>query len=111
MEGLFQKHFVHELHRGPSKEPAPRVNATFRWIVSHAPGCPLHVPGDASEGEGDSHSGSSSSRASGQAEDEDDEDEEEEEAQRDEDDDEGWSTASSAGPSVPGGAEGAATRR
>ncbi|CAE8627342.1 unnamed protein product [Polarella glacialis] len=44
MEGLFQKHFLHQLSRGKSTTPDPRVNATFRWIVEHAAPCPFHVP-------------------------------------------------------------------
>jgi len=46
MEGLFQKHFLHQIARSKSSAPAPRVNATFRWIVEHAKGCPLHIPTD-----------------------------------------------------------------
>mmetsp|Transcript_15628 Transcript_15628/g.39050 ORF Transcript_15628/g.39050 Transcript_15628/m.39050 type:complete len:129 (+) Transcript_15628:3-389(+) len=44
MEGLFQKHFVHQLRRGSSRESAARVNATFRWIARHASSCPLYEP-------------------------------------------------------------------
>merc|ERR1712061_45257 len=44
MEGLFQKHFLHQLVRNRSRVHAPRVNATFRWIVKHSNPCPLHLP-------------------------------------------------------------------
>eukprot|EP00928_Gymnodinium_smaydae_P078713 TRINITY_DN62804_c0_g1_i1.p1 TRINITY_DN62804_c0_g1~~TRINITY_DN62804_c0_g1_i1.p1 ORF type:complete len:627 (+),score=53.63 TRINITY_DN62804_c0_g1_i1:41-1921(+) len=76
MEGLFQKHYVHQIKRGKSLEPEPRVNATFRWIVHHECGCPLHVPGD------------DSSAASDDVEDDDDdEDEYDDDGQEDDDND------------------------
>jgi len=40
MEGLFQKHYLHQIAKAGSTN-RPRINATFRYIVQHAPGCPL----------------------------------------------------------------------
>mgnify|MGYP002803413986 CR=1 FL=1 len=39
MEGLFQKHYLHQIAKGTTRQP--RINATFRTIVEHAAGCPL----------------------------------------------------------------------
>lgn len=46
MEGLFQKHYSHQVPRGPTAvESDPpqrvRVNLTWRRIVAHKPYCPL----------------------------------------------------------------------
>lgn len=50
MEGLFQRHYSHQLAKGPkgtdahADSPAPpnvRVNLTWRYIVQHKPYCPL----------------------------------------------------------------------
>jgi len=46
MEGLFQKHYSHQLAKGPtSVQEAPperiRINLTWRHIVQHKPYCPL----------------------------------------------------------------------
>jgi alkylated DNA repair dioxygenase AlkB len=41
MEGLFQKHYKHKVppeHR----VTGPRINLTWRWVVSHDSDCPLH---------------------------------------------------------------------
>jgi len=46
MEGLFQKHFLHQVATQRSIKDAPRINATFRWIVKHGRTCPLHAPGE-----------------------------------------------------------------
>mmetsp|Transcript_37998 Transcript_37998/g.68729 ORF Transcript_37998/g.68729 Transcript_37998/m.68729 type:complete len:593 (-) Transcript_37998:42-1820(-) len=43
MEGLFQKHYLHQIAKGTAKDP--RINATFRYIVEHEASCPMHVPG------------------------------------------------------------------
>jgi len=40
MEGLFQKHYLHQIGKAKGKRGQPRINATFRWIALHAPGCP-----------------------------------------------------------------------
>ncbi|CAK9105676.1 Alpha-ketoglutarate-dependent dioxygenase alkB homolog 3 (Alkylated DNA repair protein alkB homolog 3) (hABH3) (DEPC-1) (Prostate cancer antigen 1) [Durusdinium trenchii] len=39
MEGLFQKHYLHQIAKGTTRQA--RINATFRNIVEHAAGCPL----------------------------------------------------------------------
>lgn len=41
MEGLFQKHYIHQLSRCAKQRVGPRINATFRWITRHAKECPL----------------------------------------------------------------------
>nr|USW07790.1 ALKBH3 [Crypthecodinium cohnii] len=71
MEGRFQKHFLHQIRRGPDREPMPRVNATFRWIVKHGPECPCRLKdsqetSDEDEDEADEESDSSDSGSSGE---------------------------------------------
>jgi len=39
MEGLFQKHYLHQIAKGTTRQA--RINATFRYIQEHAEGCPL----------------------------------------------------------------------
>merc|ERR1712216_423023 len=41
MEGLFQKHYIHQVVKTKGKSQQPRINATFRWIVEHELHCPL----------------------------------------------------------------------
>jgi len=46
MEGRFQRHYSHQISKGPSacEMPAPtkiRINLTWRYIVQHKPYCPL----------------------------------------------------------------------
>jgi len=38
MEGLFQKHYLHQIAKGTVK--SPRINATFRYIAEHDYNCP-----------------------------------------------------------------------
>jgi alkylated DNA repair dioxygenase AlkB len=40
MEGLFQKHYLHQIAKG-GVTGGPRVNATFRYIEDHVVGCPM----------------------------------------------------------------------
>ncbi|CAJ1328700.1 unnamed protein product [Effrenium voratum] len=40
MEGMLQKHLQHRVPR-EHQVSGPRINLTWRWIVKHAPGCPL----------------------------------------------------------------------
>jgi len=40
MEGLFQKHYLHQIAKG-GVTGGPRINATFRYIEEHAVGCPM----------------------------------------------------------------------
>lgn len=43
MEGLFQKHYLHQVPKaGSSTEP--RINVTFRYNVAHVAPCPLAPP-------------------------------------------------------------------
>eukprot|EP00747_Dinoflagellata_sp_TGD_P191580 gnl/TRDRNA2_/TRDRNA2_55164_c0_seq2.p1 gnl/TRDRNA2_/TRDRNA2_55164_c0~~gnl/TRDRNA2_/TRDRNA2_55164_c0_seq2.p1 ORF type:complete len:643 (+),score=104.07 gnl/TRDRNA2_/TRDRNA2_55164_c0_seq2:83-2011(+) len=44
MEGLFQKHFLHQIPKGTGNKQ--RINATFRWIARHVPECPKSTPED-----------------------------------------------------------------
>ena len=37
MDGLTQKHYLHQVPKCPKAEP--RINLTWRWIVCHAAGC------------------------------------------------------------------------
>lgn len=39
MEGLFQKHYLHQIAKSTTR--TARVNVTFRYIVDHAVGCPM----------------------------------------------------------------------
>ncbi|CAE8654169.1 unnamed protein product, partial [Polarella glacialis] len=47
MEGLFQRHYSHQLAKGAVARDAPpdpggmRVNLTWRYIVRHKPYCPM----------------------------------------------------------------------
>jgi len=46
MEGLFQKHYSHQLCKGSSSQqtpppPMPRINLTWRYLVQHKPYCPM----------------------------------------------------------------------
>lgn len=72
MEGLFQKHFVHQLAKTKVQEEedtATRVNATFRWIVNHVHDCPLYVYIEsASNSDDDDGSASIASVSSGHSE-------------------------------------------
>lgn len=43
MDGLFQKHYIHQVAKSKAKTLQPRINATFRWIVEHSVECPLAV--------------------------------------------------------------------
>merc|ERR1711879_332621 len=92
MEGLFQKHYVHQIKRGESKEQAQRLNATFRWIVQHTASCPLHVPGD--------DASVSDMYAADEDEEDDDEDEEDDGAAAGEDSEGGDAHSSGSGGQV-----------
>jgi len=44
MEGLTQKHYLHRIPRDNRRDTGARINLTWRWIVDHDGGCPLHRP-------------------------------------------------------------------
>lgn len=39
MEGMVQKHYQHRIPK-EGNVPSPRINLTWRWVVSHTPRCP-----------------------------------------------------------------------